>query len=389
MVKKVLFWATVVAVLTSCKTTTPEPTPEPGEPVVRNEWVYAGVSTPIVNAAVEVKGHIAVFYLNKNVPLDAESQYGVTAKIELAVSVDSFGSEVELVEGSTVWVLNLLDTDTLKAAYVEVGTSTGGKLKVSKSGEEYLIEGTLNYEDGKSLKVYYKGVATDLVAFNNSAHSGEGYVKWLNNETEAFVEMPIVASCYKFTRFKQGDVYTIFLYSGASENLPIIDWAGWEEDEYGNPAAQFVYDFYNPYGTMLFVPASFVAEGRTIDLSVTKTYADVQLEEHRLTWGLYGMHGWTDFSDGSGAGTEFYAYEDKVKLGAAIHGYGSRGTVKIKRTGDVWDIEFVDVVARDTEASRKFIFSGKYVGTLESWGEYGNDVPGIWCEYWGKELFNE
>lgn len=95
------------------------------------------------------------------------------------------------------------------------------------------------------------------------------------------------------------------------------------------------------------------------------------------------MFGNMEFADGTYFSTMFYAFEDKVKLGAATLGYNliEGATMKVSRDGAVWDIELSNI-ARDTDEGRDKVLSGHYHGTMESWTEYAKTTPWLWLDQW-------
>lgn len=345
-----------------------------------NEWSYNGVRTPILNVATEVKGNSAYFFLNKNVPPDEESQHGVRGKIALVVPNSSLGAEIILgANANAYWAFDLLDTENsveIKSNADNIGTSTGGILKVTKNGNEYLIEGALNYDDGKTLEVQYKGAVTDLNAFAASVHNGTGKLKWSFESAD----MPILATAYKLLKYNEGHVYEIFLYTDGN---PIPIDTDWKEDLSGANSSIHS-NVYNPKGVMLFVPVSFVAEGKTIELSKTQNFADFYPTEHRLPWAVFGMFGGTPMTDKPGYpyySRMFYGFEDKVKLGAASLAYILTGTMTVKKSGGNWDIK-LEGISMDNDEGKGRVFSGEYKGAMESWSEYGFGAPRIWLDEW-------
>ena len=345
-----------------------------------NEWSYNGVRTPILNVATEVQGNNTYFFLNKNIPLDEESQRGVNGKIALVIPNASLGAELSLSAGATAhWAFDLLDTENsleIKSNADNVGTSVGGTLQVTKSGDEYTIEGALNYADGKTLEVQYKGTVTDLDAFAASVHNGTGNLRWSFESAD----MPILATAYKLLKYNEGHVYEIFLYTGGN---PIPLDTDWKEDLKGANSSIHT-DVYNPKGVMLFVPVSFVAEGKTIELSKTQNFVDFYPTERRLPWAIYGMFGGVPMTDKPGYpfySRMLYGFEDKVKLGAASLGYTLTGTMTIKKSGGNWDIT-LENISMNNEEGKGRIFSGEYKGSMESWSEYGFGAPRIWIDEW-------
>jgi hypothetical protein len=404
MGKKFSFMATMAAAIVafgvvSCNSdpdpeaVNPKPEPEP-EPLV-NAWEYDSVRTAILNVATEARGDSLFLFLNKNVPLDEESQYGVNGQVQLMIPTASLGTEITCsTQAATRWAFDLLDTEKdieIISNVDNAGTSTGGTLKVEKTDAEYIINGKLNYADGKTLEINYKGAVTDLVAFNNSVHNGTGKLKWTFNGEQLKPEFvnedadrPVTHSFYKFINFKEGAIYSIFLYTGNKTTEQMItDWNLLKDESWGR--ASIHNNAYNPLGVTIFIPTSF-ANGRTIELSQHANFAD--FTERRLPWGIYGMFGNVQFTSDTYFQMMFYSYEDKVKLGAATLNYDLKGTMKITKTGSNWDI-VLENIARDTDLSRHVVFSGEYHGTIESWSEYGKGAPRIWLEEWINFGINE
>ncbi|MDR0506738.1 MAG: hypothetical protein LBH32_07995 [Dysgonamonadaceae bacterium] len=351
-----------------------------------NEWMYNGEKTPIIDVSTETRGDSIYFYLNKNVPVDYESQYGVNGHVRLVFPVSSLGTKI-ICGARTKWTFDLIDEEKgieIKSNFGKVGSSVGGSLKIEKDGENYIINGELYYSDGKTLAINYEGIVTDLAAYHNSVFTGAGNLKLRftgagqPTEPDFNENRPITQAIYKFINFNEGAMYSIFLYAGdKSIEQMITDWdlltdQSWQRASIFNNELRF-------NGIMIFIPASFVAEGRTVELSQHTKFAD--LTEHRLPWGITGELGRNALSNGSFFEAVFYGYEDKMKLGAATLGYEITGTMKITKNGNNWNI-VLDNIARDTDESRDKIFSGEFNGTMESWTEYGKGAPRIWLEEW-------
>lgn len=92
---------------------------------------------------------------------------------------------------------------------VEMRDGSGGTIEISSNNGNVVIQGSMQYENA-TVDLEYTGAVTDLSTFNDSEHSGSGKMKW-SFETEP---MTISATCYKYLRFKEGDMYLIFLYCG-------------------------------------------------------------------------------------------------------------------------------------------------------------------------------
>jgi hypothetical protein len=342
-----------------------------------NAWTYDNVKTPIVNAAYEIKGNYIYFYLNKNVPADIESQV-VKGKVVLMIPTSSMGTEITCNKGASArWVFNLLDAEKnieINSNVDSVRTSAGGTLKIEKTGNEYTVDGKLNYVNGKTLSVYYKGPATDLAAFNESVHNGTGSLRWSFDEPMGVPPRTINASCYKLLKYNQGDMYEIFLYTGSAP-IPVEEWG------LLNPGFSSIHgDVYNIKGVILFIPALYVVEGRVIDLSVTSRFDS--FTEHRLPWAIYTTLGNVKVSPNVEISSVVYGFEDKMKLGAALLAYSLAGTIQVTKTGSTWDIILKDINLIDSIDRSGYYFNGEYHGTLECWTNYGFGAPRIWLDEW-------
>ncbi len=338
------------------------------DPEPSNQWTLDGATgTPIVHAAMKEADGTTYLYLNKNIPGDEESQYGVAGRVVLALPTESLGTEyVCSAANAERWTFRLEDSDR----GIELDAGVSGTIDVMREGAGYRIRGTMQYEGGECLGLYYDGPVTDLAVFDASEHNGTGSMKW------SFEDEPraVSATCYKYLQFPEGDMYLIFLYCGGGNRIPVEEWG--LDDEYNS-----VHSVYNYEGVLIFVPASFVAEGKEIDLTETADFDS--FTERRLPWAVTGMFGNMEFADGTYFSTMFYAYEDKVKLGAATLGYNliEGATMKVSRDGAVWDIELSNI-ARDTDEGRDKVLSGHYHGTMESWTEYAKTTPWLWLDQW-------
>lgn len=343
-----------------------------GESPLSNEWCVDGdTRTQIVNVATEEKAGLTYFYLNNNVPQDEESQYTVQKKIILALPTEEMGCEFKCTaDNREAWRFEMVDADRK----VEMRDGSGGTIEISSNNGNVVIQGSMQYENA-TVDLEYTGAVTDLSTFNDSEHSGSGKMKW-SFETEP---MTISATCYKYLRFKEGDMYLIFLYCGGEDHIPLEKWTF---DEY----SKTIHDQYNYEGVLIFIPAAFVAEGKTVDLTQTQEFAS--FTEHRLPWAITGMFGNVELPDGSWFSKMFYGFEDKNKLGAAPLNYNliQGASMQITKKGSEWNI-VLNNIARDTDEGREKVLSGEYHGSMESWSEHAFTEPWMWLDCW--LLFDE